>query len=399
MLLAYLKASLQLNLVACRCGITGPSGASESILCSISQSNPKGAAHECSGNSFRGGVSRRFTRRPKGQSTVEYVLIIAIIVLVVLIAGPWVSSAIRNQFNTVAGAIGSGTTGENFYEPVDIPDPENGTAFAVYSEDDHSLMFYKRRGVPKVGDMFNYRRVTEVYTGFETEVYTGTWPKDDCPWFPIATEVKSVAVADVGVKPLSMAWWFNQFCYCKSFDLGNIDTSECTSLERLFSSCWSVATADLRGLGKWDTGNVQYMDACFDGMKKLTEIPDISGWSTESCVSFASVFYNCTGLRRLDISHWSNRSCKPGPQSWEYMPFGHSGGGYPDLEYVKIGARWDHVGDLLRNTNTIMKVTGADGSWYALSNGNAYSSSSVPDNKADTYYTTKALLEQVAKQN
>ena len=58
-----------------------------SILCIVSQSNPKGAAHVCSGNSFRGGVSRRFTRRPKGQSTVEYVLVIAIIVLVVLIAG------------------------------------------------------------------------------------------------------------------------------------------------------------------------------------------------------------------------------------------------------------------------------------------------------------------------
>lgn len=94
-----------------------------SILCSISQSNPRGAAYACSGNSFRGGVSPRFTRRLKGQSTVEYVLIIAIIGLVVLIAGPWVSSAIRNQFNTVTDAIGSGTTGENFYEPEDIPDP------------------------------------------------------------------------------------------------------------------------------------------------------------------------------------------------------------------------------------------------------------------------------------
>lgn len=72
----------------------------------------------------------------------------------------------------MAGAIGSGTTGENFYEPVDIPDPQNGTAFAVYSEDDHSLMFYKRRGVPKVGDMFNYRKVTALYTGFETDRYT-----------------------------------------------------------------------------------------------------------------------------------------------------------------------------------------------------------------------------------
>ena len=59
-------------------------------------------------------------------------------VLVVLIAGPWVSSAIRNQFNLVAGSIGSGTTGENFYEPEDIPDSNKGTAFAVYSADDHS---------------------------------------------------------------------------------------------------------------------------------------------------------------------------------------------------------------------------------------------------------------------
>ena len=57
---------------------------------------------------FGGGVSRRFTRRLRGQSTVEYVLVIAIIGLVVLIAGPWVSSAIRNQFNTVAGTLGNG---------------------------------------------------------------------------------------------------------------------------------------------------------------------------------------------------------------------------------------------------------------------------------------------------
>lgn len=58
--------------------------------------------------SLGGGVSPRFTLRPKGQSTVEYVLIIATIVLVVLIAGPWVSSAIRNQFNHVAGVLGNG---------------------------------------------------------------------------------------------------------------------------------------------------------------------------------------------------------------------------------------------------------------------------------------------------
>lgn len=101
------------------------------------------------------------------------------------------------------------------------------------------------------------------------------------------------------------------------------------------------------------------------------------------------------GCKPTDVQeNPGDESCKPGPQSWGYVPFGHSGGGYPDLEYVKIGAGWDHVGDLLRNTNTLMKITGADGNWYALSDSAAYSSDTAPDNKADTYYTTKALLDQ-----
>lgn len=135
---------------------------------------------------FGGGVSPRFTRRPKRQSTVEYVLIIAIIVLVVLIAGPWVSSAITNQFNTVAGTLGNGISkgswesggtggGNGSLTDADIVDPVHGIAFAVYSEDDHSLMFYKRRGVPRVGDMLNSRRVTAVYTGFEMDTPPRPW--------------------------------------------------------------------------------------------------------------------------------------------------------------------------------------------------------------------------------
>ena len=309
------------------------------------------------------------------------------------------------SFDGADGKWYSLTTGKG-YAPADIPSGKADTyvaskellpkiAFAVYSEKDGSFDFYKRAfcDMPAAGDAFDNKTVTSVYTGFEEDAYTGTWPNDDCPWFSIATKVKNVTVVDT-IKPKSMAWWFNQFTTCTSFDLGNVDTSECVSFERLFSGCGSVVTANLRGLGKWNTGNVQRMDACFDGMYRLIEVPGISSWDTASCISFSSVFYNCSGLHHVDISHWSNKSCKPGPQSWGYVSFGHTGGGYPNLEYVKIGSGWDHVGDLLRNTSTLMKVTGADGNWYALSDGNAYSSSSVPDNKADMYYTTKALLDR-----
>ena len=379
----------------CRCGKSILFDVLSYSLKAALQSNPKGAAHARSGNSFRGGVSPRSTRRLKGQSTIEYVLIIAIIVLVVLIAGPWVSSAIGNQFNTVAGAIGSGTTGENFYEPEDIPDPENGTAFAVYSEDDHSLMFYKRRGVPQVGDMFNYRRVTEVYTGFETEVYTGTWPKDDCPWFPIATEVKSVAVADAGVKPLSMAWWFNQFCNCKSFDLGNIDTSQCVSFRRLFSTC--AACTSIKGLERWDTGSVTDLSATFDGLLKLKTIPGIAGWDTGRVRFFAATFYNLYSLEQLDLSNWDDSSLIPGTPvdgiGYNENIVGSSSGTAKSLKSFTVGAKWSNTSYLAKRIELASSSTvPTDGKWYAASDGAAYTPSDIPSNKADTYYVSKTLL-------
>ena len=61
----------------------------------------------------RGGVAPKTTRL-RGQSIIEYVLIIAIIGLVVVFAGPQVSGAIRNQFNQVTNTVDSGTDGDSF---------------------------------------------------------------------------------------------------------------------------------------------------------------------------------------------------------------------------------------------------------------------------------------------
>ena len=61
-------------------------------------------------NNLRGGVSPRNTRL-RGQSIIEYVLIIAVIGLVIVFAGPGVAGAIRNQFNMVGNTVNNGTTG------------------------------------------------------------------------------------------------------------------------------------------------------------------------------------------------------------------------------------------------------------------------------------------------
>ena len=58
---------------------------------------------------LRGGVSPRGTLL-RGQSIIEYVLIIAVIGLVIVFAGPGVAGAIRNQFNLVGNTMNSGTS-------------------------------------------------------------------------------------------------------------------------------------------------------------------------------------------------------------------------------------------------------------------------------------------------
>ena len=58
----------------------------------------------------RGGVARRAANL-RGQSIIEYVLIIAIIGLVIVFAGPGVAGAIRNQFNQVTNTVNGGTNG------------------------------------------------------------------------------------------------------------------------------------------------------------------------------------------------------------------------------------------------------------------------------------------------
>ena len=57
-----------------------------------------------------GGVAPKTTRL-RGQSIIEYVLIIAVIGLVIVFAGPGVAGAIRNQFNLVGNTVNTGTNG------------------------------------------------------------------------------------------------------------------------------------------------------------------------------------------------------------------------------------------------------------------------------------------------
>ena len=86
----------------------------------------------------RGGVSPRNTRL-RGQSIIEYVLIIAIIGLVIVFAGPGVAGAIRNQFNLVSNTVNSGTGGDSFSSAEDKAHQEAMNNIAAKDAKDWTL--------------------------------------------------------------------------------------------------------------------------------------------------------------------------------------------------------------------------------------------------------------------
>ena len=225
-------------------------------------------------------------------------MIIAIIVLVVLIVGSQVTGSIRNQFNQVTNTLDEGTGGIAFKDPVDIPDPENGTAFAVYSADDRSLMFYKRRGVPKVGDIFNDRRVTALYENFENGFPEDHQMYEAGPWHEYKDRIQAVRVVDEGIRPISISRWFGNFSALKSFDISKLDMAVCERAYYLFYGCRNLENADL---SNWNTPALTDIGGMFEQCNRLQSVA-LDGWNAPNVDNCWFLFHS-TSLKTVDLSH------------------------------------------------------------------------------------------------
>lgn len=159
------------------------------------------------------------------------------------------------------------------------------TAFAVYSDTDKSLDFYKRIRIPQVGETLNGKTVTNIYTGFETTKYrcikTGEddvkYTDDaiiDTPWYDRRYDIKSVEIIDGGIQPVYIDYWFMNFTHCKTLKLNRLDTSQCQMAIRIFNRC-----------------------------REATDI-EVSKWNIAHTLTLSEAFLECNALETLDISSW-----------------------------------------------------------------------------------------------
>ena len=176
---------------------------------------------------------------------------------------------------------------------VSVPEPEP-VAFAVYSDDDKSLDFYKRPQAPSAGDVFEGKVATAVFEGIENTGY-------NTPWRTYAANVTNAAVVDGGIRPTKTYHWFAYFDNITSvIGLDRLDTSNVTDMGAMFYGCSGLTTLDV---SNWDTGNVTDMFDMFYYCKGLTTL-DASNWDTSNVTDMRAMFYACSSLTTLDVSNW-----------------------------------------------------------------------------------------------
>ena len=203
------------------------------------------------------------------------------------------------------------------------PSASDSVPFAVYSEDDASLTFYKRRALPVEGSVFEGKTATAVYANIQNT-------KSTPPWKGIASKIKRVAVVDDSIAPQTMYAWFFECNNLLSVNLSKLDTSKTTSLGYAFSRCKSLTDLDLSAL---DTSSVRSFADVFQDCSSLRSV-NLAGWNTSSGKDFRQMFYRCASLEEIDISSFKTSAST----SFEQMFYGCSSLRSLDLSHFDTGS-------------------------------------------------------------
>lgn len=131
---------------------------------------------------------------------------------------------------------------------------------------------------------------------------------------------------DQAVKIKSGAYLFYNNSECTDISTTNLDTSECTTMNSMFSDCRILASLDVSkfdtsqvtnmaymfescmrlsnlDVSNWDTSKVDFMTYMFGGCNSLKAL-NVSNFDTSKVTNMNSMFSGCKGLTSLDVSNW-----------------------------------------------------------------------------------------------
>lgn len=189
-------------------------------------------------------------------------------------------------YNSYQYARIDGSSGKPGYftskAPVNLGTPAlDGHVFAVYSEVDQSLNFYKRDAVPAS---------TQVDTVYPIDEENCDYTGGTASWNAHTSNIKSITVVDDGISPTSMGEWFANCANCLTIDVTKLNVERVNTFFAAFAGCASVETLDL---STWNVPNLVEADCMFFEMVKLNTVYANESWNG---VAGSSAFFMASSL-------------------------------------------------------------------------------------------------------
>lgn len=178
-----------------------------------------------------------------------------------------------------------------------IPPVWENVYFGVYSETDKSLRIYSNLGsveIPKIGDLYNGRAVTQVYnislTNKPVECNNTITPT-------------SIVVEDE-INVFIGSQWFYNCTMVSSIDVTKLNMSNATQTYAMFYNVGkdaSVGNFPVLGINEWDVSNITNMSYMFSGFSSDLDLTD---WDVSNVTSMGAMFQDATMSDVGDITGW-----------------------------------------------------------------------------------------------
>ena len=161
----------------------------------------------------------------------------------------------------------------------------------------------------------------EMYAEFNAQDVTLTFYYDDLrsarkgivfttkeEWGEYKSVIQNVEfdVSFADARPTDMSGWFEGFTKLEQFVGGNVNTSQVTTMAKMFFQCENLSVVSFP---HFDTSNVTDMSQMFSCCSNLT-ILDLSTFDVSNVENMTQMFYSCEALPYLNLSHFNTSSLK-----------------------------------------------------------------------------------------
>ncbi|MBR6252959.1 MAG: BspA family leucine-rich repeat surface protein [Clostridia bacterium] len=238
----------------------------------------------------------------------------------------------------------------------------------------------------------------------------------DYPWEEYFRDIVEVEIKPGVATGYDASGLFNMLINCVTFDVSNLDTSNCENMNSMFRFCQSATSIDVSDfdvtwvenmsemfygcssletidISEWDTSwefltdtqamfkectslesiigldtfyttEVTDMACMFDGCESLTSV-DLSNFSTTNVTCFEYMFYGCKSLTSIDISTFDFSSIPESDEhhhggtihySGDYEEDGEEYSGGPDLGFTAVFAGCSSLTEFIVNNDTFADI-------------------------------------------